>query len=96
MAKKPPDEGPGPGGTYKMKYPHRSPTSRGPMREPKEGWESYSRRKTGPPQKAAPVKHDTCRRGHPFTTENTIRKAEGGRKCRTCFNAAARARKAGK
>ena len=45
------------------------------------------------PSPAAKV--DTCRRGHAFTAANTIQKKEGGRKCRTCFNAAARARKAG-
>jgi hypothetical protein len=39
-------------------------------------------------------KPDVCRRGHPFTPENTINKKEGGRKCRTCFNMAARERKA--
>jgi hypothetical protein len=37
---------------------------------------------------------DVCRRGHPFTKENTIIKTDGHRKCRTCFNAAARARNA--
>lgn len=37
---------------------------------------------------------DVCRRGHPFTAENTITKTDGHRKCRTCFNAAAQARKA--
>jgi len=52
-----------------------------------------SRVRYTPKPQAAKV--DTCRRGHPFTPANTIQKKEGGRKCRTCFNAAARARKAG-
>lgn len=28
-----------------------------------------------------------CKNGHAFTTENTMIRAEGGRRCRTCHNA---------
>lgn len=32
-----------------------------------------------------------CKRGHAFSPENTLRRDEGGRKCRTCNSATARA-----
>ena len=40
------------------------------------------------------VRDGTCKRGHPFTSENTYQKPSGGRECRVCARANKRAYKA--
>lgn len=42
---------------------------------------------------AAPAARTHCPEGHPYDTQNTVINSDGKRRCRTCINARARARR---
>lgn len=59
-------------------------------------WQARAYAAEGRQRKPRTTTITRCLRGHPYTPANTVTKADGHRRCRTCMNAQGRASRAKK